>query len=105
MHMPLVESIADYHDIYLQMDVFLIQSVPRSFVQSVRNTIDLILYITIYLRMSRITLDLITDIDMCHFVENAIRGGISMITTCYIRTLFGYNPLLHHMNLIYSYAR
>ena len=31
------------------------------------------------LRMSRVDLQLIAD--MCHFVENSIRGGISMIST------------------------
>ena len=33
------------------------------------------------LRMSRVDLQLITDNDMYNFVENSIRGGISMIST------------------------
>ena len=32
-------------------------------------------------RMSRVNLQLITDNDMFNFVENSIRGGISMIST------------------------
>ena len=31
--------------------------------------------------MSGVDLQLITDVDMYHFVENSIRGGISMIST------------------------
>ena len=31
-------------------------------------------------RMSRVDLQRITDVDMYHFVENSIRGGISMIS-------------------------
>ena len=30
--------------------------------------------------MSRVDLQLITDVDMYHFVENSIRGGISMFS-------------------------
>ena len=33
------------------------------------------------LRMLRVDLQLITDVDMYHFVENSIRGGIFMIST------------------------
>ena len=33
------------------------------------------------LRMSRVDLQRITDIEIYHFVENSIRGGISMIST------------------------
>ena len=33
------------------------------------------------LRMSRVSLELINDVDMYHFVENGIQDGISMITT------------------------
>ena len=35
--------------------------------------------------MSRVDLQLITDVDMYHFVENIIRGGISMISTRHAR--------------------
>ena len=31
--------------------------------------------------MSHVDLQLITDVDMYHFVENSIRGGVSMIST------------------------
>ena len=33
------------------------------------------------LRMPHVNLQLITDVDMYHFVENSIRGGIPMIST------------------------
>ena len=35
------------------------------------------------LRMSCVDLQLITDNDVYNFVENSIRGGISMISTCH----------------------
>ncbi|ORP64564.1 hypothetical protein B7954_01790, partial [Vibrio cholerae] len=35
------------------------------------------------LRMTRVKLQLFTDIDMHLFVESAIRGGVSMISTRY----------------------
>ena len=57
------------------------------------------------LRMSRVSLELITDVDMYHFVENSIRCGISTITTRYARanvpTLPAYDATLPNMNLVY----
>ena len=81
---------ADYHDIYLQLNVFLLVD----FFEKFRKTClefysrDPIHYYTTpglawdaALRMSRVDLQLITYVDMYHFVENSIRGGISMIST------------------------
>ena len=50
-------------------------------------------------------LKLITYIDMYHFIENSIRGGVSMITTRYARaiapTLPAYDASHPNVNLIY----
>ena len=84
------KTIADYHDIYLQLDVLL----QADIFEKLRATCleyyshDPVRYYTTpglawnaALRMSRVDLQLITDVDMYHFVENSIRGGISMIST------------------------
>ena len=47
------------------------------------------------LRVSRVDLQLITDVDMYHFVENSIRGGISS------RHADTYDSILHNQNLMY----
>ena len=55
--------------------------------------------------MTHVSQELITDIDMYHFIENSIRGGISMITTSYARanaaTLPAYDASRPNVNLIY----
>ena len=55
------------------------------------------------LRMAHVSLELITDIDMYHFVENSIRGGISMITSRYAQTnsstLPGYDASRPHRRI------
>ena len=74
-------SVADYHDIYLQFDVLLL----ADFFETFRTTcleyysLDPIHYYTTLglaweaaLRMSRVDLQLITDVDVYHFVENSI---------------------------------
>ena len=62
------------------------------------------------LRMTHVTLELITDIDMHHFIENSIRGGISVITTRNARanasTLLAYDANLIYLdeNNLYGWA-
>ena len=57
------------------------------------------------LRMTHVSLELITDIDMYHFVENSIRGGISMNITRYAQanfpTLPEYDASHPHVHPIY----
>ena len=69
---------ADYHDIYLQLDVLLRADSFKKF-RKTYTTPGLAWHAAV--RMSRVDLQLITDVDMYHFVENSIRGGISMIST------------------------
>ena len=83
-------TMADYHDIYLQLDAAL--------------------------RMSCIDLQLITDVDMYNFVENGIRRGISMISTrnaqanspsfpdTYDSSLPNQNPIYLDANNLYWWA-
>ena len=58
------------------------------------------------LRMSHVSLELITDVEMYHIVENSIRGGTSMITTRHIQGNSPsfpdtYDASLPNLNLIY----
>ena len=66
-------TMADYQRIYLQLDVLLLADVFEKF----RVTCLEYYSRDTALRMPRVDLQLITDVDMYHFVENSIRGGIS----------------------------
>ena len=83
------ESIAEYHDIYLKCDVLFLTDLFEKFRATclAHYNLDDVHYYTApvlawdaALRMSRVDLELITDVNMYHFIENSIRGGISMIT-------------------------
>ena len=54
---------------------------------------------------THVSLELITDTDMYHFIENSILGGVSMITTRYARanapTPPAYDASRPNVNLIY----
>ena len=81
------KTIADYHDIYLQN--LLLADFFEKFHKTCLefHSLDPLHYYTTpglawdaALRMTRVDLQLITD-NMYNFVENSIRGGISMIST------------------------
>ena len=105
---------ADYHDIYLKCDVLLL----TAFFEKFRTTclahcsLDTVHYYTApglawvaAPRMTHVSLELITDIDLYHFIEKSIIDGISMITTRYARantpTLPAYDASRPRVNLIY----
>ena len=75
---------ADYHHIYLKYDVLLL----ADFFEKVRTSclahysLDAVHYYTApglawdaALKMTHVSLELITDIDMYHFIENSIVGS------------------------------
>ena len=109
------EAIADYHDVYLQLDVLLLADFFEKFRKSCLGfySLDPLHYYTTpglawdaALRMSRVDLQLITDENMYNFVENSIRGGISMISTRHARANNPsfpdtYDDKLPNQNLIY----
>ena len=83
-------AMADYYDIYLKCDVLLLADFVEKFRASclAYYSLDSVHYYTApgfacdaALRMTHVSLELITDIGIYHFVENSILGGISMITT------------------------
>ena len=108
------ESMTDYHDIYLKSDVLLLADFFETFRATclAQYSLNVVHYYTApaltwdaALRMTHFSLELITDKDMYHFVENSIRGGFSMITTRYAQTnlptLPGYDSIRPHVHLIY----
>ena len=89
------KTLGDYHDIYLKGDVLLL----ADFFEKFRDTclhnycLDPADYYTtpglawdVALRMVKVTLELITDNDMYTFIENSIRGGVSMISNGYAKS-------------------
>ena len=60
------------------------------------------------LRMSKLTLELITDVDIYNLVDTSIRGGVSMISTRHAKAnnprLSSYDPELHRQDVIYRDA-
>ena len=105
---------ADYHDIYLKCDVLLLPDFFEKFrvtclayyiLEAVHYYAATDLAWDAALRITHVSLELITDIDMYHFIENNIRGGISMITTrnawANASTLPAYNASCPSVNLMY----
>ena len=88
------DTIVDYHDVYLQLDVLLLVDFFEKFRRTCLDfySLDpLHYYITpglawdAALRISRVELELITDEIIYNLIENSIRGGISMISTYSLR--------------------
>ncbi|MEO1917814.1 MAG: DNA polymerase, partial [Candidatus Thioglobus sp.] len=109
------QTMADYHDLYLECDVLLLADVFEKFRKMCLTNygLDAAHYFTspglsfdAALRMTNINLQVLPDIDMVHFVENGIRGGISMITTRYAEANnphipSGFDPMSRLAYLIY----
>ena len=112
------ESMAEYHDIYLKCDVLLLTNFFEMFRATclVHYCLDAVHYYTApglawdpALRMTHVSLELITDINVYYFIENSILGGISMITTRYagtnVPTLLAYDASRPNVNFIYLRKR
>ena len=83
-----MKSMGDYHDVYLKADVLLLADVFENFRKTCLQYygLDPCHYFTspglswdAMLKMTNITLDLISDVDMYQFVEKGMRGGVSYI--------------------------
>ena len=81
-----MKSMMDYHKLYLQLDVVLLCDVLCNFRKVIWNTfrVEPFHHISLsgvgwsaMLKHTKISLELLTDIDVHLFFENAIRGGIS----------------------------
>ena len=87
-----IKNMGEYHDLYLQSDILLLTDVFENF----RNTcmqyygLDPCHYFTspglswdAMLKMTKVKLELMTDINMYQFIEKGMRGGVSYIANRY----------------------
>ena len=83
------QSMGEYHDLYLYQDIFLLADIFEQFRQvCLKNyQLDPAHYYTVpglawdaALKFTKIKLETLYDIEMHQFLENGMRGGISMIT-------------------------
>ncbi|KAK3737410.1 hypothetical protein QZH41_000675 [Actinostola sp. cb2023] len=89
-----MNTMREYHDLYLLSDVLLLMDVFETFrdVCMEHYTLDPCWYYTApglswdaMLKMTQIKLELLTDVDMLLMVEKGIRGGVSTITKRYAK--------------------
>ena len=87
-----MNTMGDYHDLYLKTDVLLLADVVEKFIKTSLGYygLDTCHYFSnpglswdAMLKMTGIKLDLISDIDMHLFIEKGMRGGISYISKRY----------------------
>ena len=87
-----IKNMREYHDFYLKTDVILLADIFENFrdvcIQNYK--LDPAWYYTspgltwdALLKKTEITLDLQSDVNMILFIENGIRGGVSMISNTY----------------------
>lgn len=97
-----MKTFGEYHDFYLMVDVCLLADVLESFRKRCFEAykIDCCQHFTApglafraMLRMTRVTLELITDADQMLFIESAVRGGL--VQNC-IRHVKANNPRLEN---------
>ena len=83
-----MNALGDYHDLYLKTDVLLLANVFEKFISTCLDYygLDPCHYLSspglswdAMLKMTRIELDLISDIDMYLFITKRMRGGITYI--------------------------
>ena len=87
-----METMLDYHDLYLKTDVLLLADVFENFRDVCQENygLDPAWYYTApglawdtALKVTKVELELLTDPDMLLMIEKGIRGGVSMISTRY----------------------
>ena len=87
-----MKTLQDYHDLYNEADVLLLADVFENFRDiCIKNyKLDPAHYYTApgvawdaALKVTKVELELLSDIDMLLMVEKGIRGGVSMISTRY----------------------
>ena len=85
-----IKNMGQYHDLYLQSDVFLLSDVFQNFREAClfNYGLDPCHYITspglawdAMLKMTKVNLDLISDIETQLFIEKGMRGGLGGIAS------------------------
>ncbi|KAK3730598.1 hypothetical protein QZH41_006676 [Actinostola sp. cb2023] len=96
-----LQNLGEYHDLYLLSDVLLLADVFENFRSICLNYYELDpthfytspgLAWSACLKMTQVELELLTDPDMYLFVEEGLRGGISMISNRYSKANNPYVP-------------
>ena len=91
------KNLGDYHDLYVQSDIFLLADVFENFRNKCIEIYELdsghlssatSLAWQACLEKSGIKLELLTDAHMLLMVEKGIRGGICHVINCLIKMLF-----------------
>ena len=87
-----IKNMGQYHDLYLKSDVLLLADIFENFREICLNSygLDPAHYVSspglswdAMQKMTGVSLDLISDVDMQNFIEKGLRGGISTITHHY----------------------
>ena len=87
-----LKNMGEYHDLYLKSDILLLADVFENFRKTCLEyyKLDPCHFFTspglswdAMLKMTKIKLELMTDIDMFQFIEKGLRGGISYIANRY----------------------
>ena len=87
-----MKNLEDYHNLYNQVDVFLLNDVFENFrdIRIKNYNLDPAHYYTspglawdAALKVTEVELELLSDMDMLLMVEKGIRGGVSMISNRY----------------------
>ena len=109
-----IRNMGEYHDLYLKSDILLLTDVFENFRKTCLTNyrLDPAHYVSspglawdAMLKMTKINLELITDIDMQLFIEKGMRGGISCITHRHAKAnnkyMKNYNPDIENSYNIY----
>ncbi|XP_044742348.1 uncharacterized protein LOC123304849 [Chrysoperla carnea] len=109
-----INNLGEYADLYLKCDVLLLSCVFENFREICLSTyqLDAAYYYTIpgltfdaMLKVTQVELDLITDINILNFVENSIRGGLTVSVKRYAESnvphSHDYNPNLPESYIVY----
>ena len=84
-----IQNLSHCHDLYLTLDVFLLADVFENFRRMSLNYYELDpchyhtfpeLLFDACLKMTKLELELLCDPEQFHFVENSIRGGVSVVS-------------------------